>query len=150
MALNHRCGFTLVSMRIRIQYFISMQIRSQRFEKQILLNFTAEKILIFYIKNCNILASKTDIRATGKASMQPSKENIQNFRTLLFFIFFIFGCVTVAHMNPDPDPADKNQCGSRSTIKSKCTCRQQLKYSFNISSGHGSGGVRWAFNNGSG
>jgi hypothetical protein len=43
-------------------------------------------------------------------SLQPSKDNIQHFKTTLFFtVIFLWH----AHMNPDP--ANQNQCGSRST-----------------------------------
>jgi hypothetical protein len=41
-------------------------------------------------------------------SLQPQKENIQDFNMLLFstvFLWVIFALL-------DPDPADQNQCGS--------------------------------------
>jgi hypothetical protein len=40
--------------------------------------------------------------------LQPSKENIQHFKTLNFLTFF---GVSIAFRKSDPDPTDQNQLG---------------------------------------
>ncbi len=52
-------------------------------------------------------------RASNRRSLQPSKENMQHFKTWNFFTFS-FLCILFALSDPDPDPADQNQCGSGS------------------------------------
>jgi hypothetical protein len=68
--------------------------------------FTAGNLIfIFLIKNCN---SIKDAQATGEA-VQPSKENIQHFKTILFFFLFLW--VIFALLDPDP----QFECGSGSS-----------------------------------
>ncbi len=64
----------------------------------------------YFLENTNIFIPKPP-RRTSKLyrSLQPSKENIQQFKTKHFFTFN-FLCIIFAHL--DPDPADQNQCWS--------------------------------------
>jgi hypothetical protein len=67
-------------------------------------------------------ASVKDVQASGKAS-RHQKENIQHFKTTIFFTFFFIGGPFFANL--DPDPADQNQRGSMriqisNTVKIDC------------------------------
>ncbi len=59
--------------------------------------YSWKNLTIFLIKNCNlrILGLHKGGPSNGR-SLQPSKENIQHFKTWIFIIF--------ALLNPDPDP----------------------------------------------
>jgi hypothetical protein len=47
-----------------------------------------------------------------EVKLQPSKENIQNFKTIPFSLF-PFSWVFFVHLDPNADPAaSRNQCGS--------------------------------------
>jgi hypothetical protein len=86
-------------MRIRIQFWI------QGFDNRKFKKFTAIKLffIIFWIENCNLLIFRPPKgRTSYRESLQPSKENVQHFKTWKFFTFSIF----VGHFcPPDPDPA---------------------------------------------
>jgi hypothetical protein len=105
-------GSALVSMRTQIQHFRSMRIQTQGFYDKNCKNFKAEKINVFFIKNCNLLiirpTSIKDVQATGEA-FSPQKRTSRTSK-LGNFSLFIFLSVIFAVLNPDP--ADQNQCGS--------------------------------------
>ncbi len=44
--------------------------------------------------------------------LQPLKEKINQFKTVYFLTVFFFVCVIFAHLDPNLDPADQNQCES--------------------------------------
>ncbi len=86
------------------------------------------------IKNCNLLISRPpyldNVQGTGEAFnrriLQPSKENIQHFKTWKFFTYFYFcgsflpswNRIRILNADPDPDPATQinaDPCGSGST-----------------------------------
>ncbi len=55
--------------------------------------------------------NKKIVKATGEAWTEALKENIQDFKTIHFFIhFFSFIAGHSAHINPDP--AGQNKSGS--------------------------------------
>ncbi len=94
------------SMRIRIQHCRSMQVRTKGFDDQKLLNFKADqKNFISWSKNTIYLFL---VLHEGRPSLQPSKENIQHFKSwnlnffLFLWVFFIFDLL-------DPDAADQNR-----------------------------------------
>ncbi len=104
------CEFALDSMRIRIQHFRSLRgwiwfsgvgsgltiwLRTQKLQ-----NFTVEnKIHILKLKIIRLQRRKSKV-----------KENIRTFKTIHFFTFSFF--VVIPHLGPDPDPGNRNQCGS--------------------------------------
>ncbi len=72
-----------------------------------------EILYIILYQNCDIRASMKDDRATGKAYMLFSKENIQNFKNCYFYNFFLCGSllptgiqiqIQLTKINADPDP----------------------------------------------
>jgi hypothetical protein len=73
---------------IQKQHFksLQMQILIQGFDDKNLSKFTVKiKIHIFKIKNCNILASMKDVKATGEASSPNSSSS--KYEISLFFLF---------------------------------------------------------------
>ncbi len=70
---------------------------------------------MYWIAICQSLGlQKRTCNPKGEA-FSPPKENIQWFSTSKHKIslpFFLFMCAIFASLDPDPDPADQNQCGS--------------------------------------
>jgi len=57
-----------------------------------------------------------------RRSLQPQKRTYSTSK-LYFLQLFLFLWVISAHLDPDPDPVDQNQCRSmriRSTTKDEC------------------------------
>jgi hypothetical protein len=82
-------------------------------------SFTAVKLFyILWIENYNLIILRPPKRHKSyKRSLQPSKENIEHFKTLKFFTF-LYLWVIFALLNPDPEPASQinvDPCGSGST-----------------------------------
>ncbi len=73
-----------------------------------------KKILIFIYKKLqypSLLNGHPSHRKSLHAALKREHSELQNFT-----FFFGGGWIIVAQMDPDPDSADKNQCGSGSTI----------------------------------
>ncbi len=67
--------------------------------------FKAEKKIFFWSKIASYLSlGLYKGRPSYRRSLQPSKENIQQFKTWHFFTFFLFLWVIFVPLDPDPDP----------------------------------------------
>ncbi len=98
-----------VCIRIRIQHFrlhsisIPIQLGYRVFMIENLKKFTAlNKIFFFFIKIAIYLSLSLHKGCLSyRRSLQPSKENIQHFKTWNFL--YIFSWVIFAFLDPDPD-----------------------------------------------
>jgi hypothetical protein len=72
---------------------MSMRIRIQEFNGQKFDNFTAEKGMLFDIKNCNAFTNRPpEGRPSNRRSLRPLKENIQHFKKKFHrFLKFLAG-----------------------------------------------------------
>ncbi len=86
-------GFSESGSRFRIFGWIAIQIRTKNYRRK-------KNLLFFFIKNGNYLSlGLHNGRPSFRRSLQPSKENIQHFKTWNLLTFSIF----VGHFS-DPDP----------------------------------------------
>ncbi len=118
------CGSPLVSMRIRIQLFLSMQIRIQGFviwwPKKFLKNLKLKKVCIFLSKiaiyfPCDCIK---DVQTPGEFFIPQKIRNIQNFTTWNLSPFVGNFCppgsgssrpqLTQIHADPDPQYVPSN------------------------------------------
>ncbi len=76
--------------------------------------FTAGNYIYFFLSKIAIYRYLSlglhKRRPSYRRSFQPSKENIQHFKTWKFCVFFLFLCVIFALLDPDPE----FECGSGS------------------------------------
>ncbi len=70
------------------------------------------------MKNCNIYPISVFIPRPLSSALKRKHPALQNnilYRYIFFLFSFSVGHFGLAHLDPDPEPADQNQCGSVST-----------------------------------
>jgi hypothetical protein len=106
--------------RIRIQHFLSMRIRIQiqDFDDQKLEKNLLQKKYIFLIKNCNLLIPRPPKRTSRlqDKSLSPQKRTSGTLKLEFSSLFWVILALLDPDPDPyaDPDPADRNECGSGS------------------------------------
>ncbi len=96
-------------MRIRVQVFDDQKFLTSISQIKIIFFFEEEKNAIYRFFIPKSLWRTSKLQAKQKIAFITSEQ----YRK--FFHFFLFLWVIFAHLNPDPDPADQNQCWSGST-----------------------------------
>jgi hypothetical protein len=103
-----------------------------------------KKKLIFFLGSKTTIYLSLGLHKGGQSyrrSLQPSKKNIQHYKTWKLSTFFIFLWVIFPLLDPDPDPATQinaDPCGSGSETLYSRQCFGSW-YVFNLISGSGFG-----------